>query len=827
MAILLSGDTWNMVRITPIPQLVWGLSILELLFSTSTAVSVSASIIKKYAVYDLYQTCYTACHLLPGTVFRAINFELTRRVASIVRMRRFAFRDSRMATPTSAATCKCSNLFKDPRMLPCLHTFCLQCLFKASEIQGDKEALKCPTCDEKVPLPKGGIDHLPLDLHKAHEAEIALYGQKLETGTEPCGICFRTDSGLAVAFCVNCCDFLCKVCEEHHRSAHKSYKHEIVTVGGTSKNEKGSSAGKIRKPPIPCSIHDDEVLKFYCEQCEKLICRDCMELEHNDHRSKCNRVEAVAAKAIEHLKLHLSESESALASLNDVITQCKETMEQVESRKKEIDNIINSSLNQVRETLLAKNEEIRLGKITSLRMQICGLEKMRDDLSVVSDMIKVAESHTPSQQLSTKKTILERLMQLLQGYYDNGSVPLESTLFVTKIADPDVISQMVALGEISSGSDAASSTCDVGYVPRAVVGKERTIKVTTRNNDGEPFLHGNEVVTAHLRLMGSKESHIHCKSTSNGDGTYSLSFTAQLAGEHELHVNVRGNPIRGSPFVLTARQPRISYGILSQQKPVYPYSGPWDVAFTENGTLAVAEYGYHTVSLYSIEGTRLHTFGIEDGSGSGDDEFSHPSGVAINGDVMYVAENNNHRVKKLRISDKTFISKFGTYGTADGQFNDPRGICIDPQGKVFVADFSNHRIQIYQPDGTFAYSIKADPNNEESAFKSPWGIAFDPQGRLHIAAYSSHCIKIYTPEGVYMDSYGRGTITHPAGIAIDEEGYIAITQYASSGRLWIYNPDHTQSVPPIQSLSYPVGVTCDAEGMFWVAEYGNYRVHKY
>ena len=711
-------------------------------------------------------------------------------------------------------------------MLPCLHTFCLQCLFKASEIQGDKEALKCPTCDEKVSLPQGGIDHLPLDLHKAHEAEIALYGQKLETGTEPCGVCFRTDSGLAVAFCVNCCEFLCKLCKEHHRSAHKSYKHEIVTVGGTSKTEKeqySSSAGKISKPPIPCPVHDDEVLKFYCEQCEKLICRDCMELDHNDHRSKCNRVEAVAAKAMEHLKLHLSESESVLASLNDVIAQCKETMEQVESRKREIDSIINRSLNQVREALLAKNEEIRLGKITSLTMQICQLEKMRDSLLVVSDTIKAAESHTPSQQLSTKKTFYERLMQVLQGYYDSESVPLESALFVTKIADQDVISQMVALGEISGGSDAASSTCDVGYVPRAVVGKERTIKVTTRNKDGEPFLHGNEIVTAHLSLMGSKESHIYCKSTNHSDGTYSISFTAQSAGEHELHVNVRGQPIRGSPFVLTTRQPRKTYGTQSLQK-VSTYSSPWDVAFTENGTLAVAEYGYNTVSLYSTEGKRLHTFGVEGGSGSGDNEFSYPSGVAINGDVMYITENNNHRVKKLRLSDKTFISKFGSYGTSDGQFSSPRGICIDPEGKVFVADHSNHRIQVFQPDGTFAYCIKPDPNNKESTFKNPWGIAFDPQGRLHIVANGSNCIKIYTPEGVYMESYGSGTISSPAGIAIDEEGYIAITQNGSY--LWIYNPDHTQLVHTI-NIVYSVGVTCDAEGMFWITDNGNYRVQKY
>ena len=715
-------------------------------------------------------------------------------------------------------------------MLPCLHTFCLQCLFKASEIHGAKEALKCPTCDEKVALPKGGIEHLPLDLRKAHEAEIARYGEKLEVGKESCEVCVRSDSGPAIAFCVNCCEFLCKVCEEHHRSSRKSQKHEMVTVSETSKKGKGqyNLAGKFHEPPMPCSIHGDEVLKFYCEQCEKLICRDCMELYHNDHRSTCDRVEAIAAKAMENLKLHFDEGRGVLASLNDAIAQCKKTMQQVESRKKEIDNIITGSLNRVREALLIKSEELRLGKITSLKMQICELEKVRDDLSYALDMITAAESHTPCQQLSTKKDIAERLMQILQRYCNSESEPLESAFFLTKIADQDVISQMIVLGQISGGSDAAASTCDVGYVPRVVVGKERVIKVTARNTKGEPFPHSQETVTAELSLMGSEKSHARGKSTDHGDGTYSLSFTAQSAGEHELQVKISGHPIRGSPFMLTARQPRTtSYDALSQQKVFSTYKQPWDVAFTENGSLVVAEYGYHTVSLYSLEGKRLHTFGTCGTSGSVDNHFSYPSGVAVSGDVMYVAENSNNRVQKFNISKQTSISKFGSNGSADGQFSNPRGISIDPEGKVFVADYSNNRIQVFQPDGTFAYAITADPKNEESVFKYPWGIAFDPQGRLHVAAYSSSCIKVYTPEGVYIESYGSGTIACPAGIAIDEEGYIAITEYGSSNRLWIYNPAHTQLVNTIQNFSNPVGVACDAQGMFWIADSSSNHVLKF
>ena len=119
---------------------------------------------------------------------------------------------------TSAATCGyCSELFTDPRMLPCLHTFCLPCLAKASEIQGAKEALQCPSCDEKAPLRDGGVHTFPKHLRKEHEVDVARYRSKFdsEAGVE-CTRCLRKNAGSAVAFCTNCCEFLCKLCREDH-----------------------------------------------------------------------------------------------------------------------------------------------------------------------------------------------------------------------------------------------------------------------------------------------------------------------------------------------------------------------------------------------------------------------------------------------------------------------------------------------------------------------------------------------------------------------------------------------------------------------------------
>ena len=723
---------------------------------------------------------------------------------------------------TSAATCGyCSELFTDPRMLPCLHTFCLPCLAKASEIQGAKEALQCPSCDEKAPLRDGGVHAFPKHLRKEHEVDLARFRSKLdsEVGVE-CDRCLRKNTGSAVAFCTNCCDFLCKLCREEHHSWRRTQNHEILAIGEQkSKENEASAMIDIPQQPMPCPHHKDEVLKFYCMTCTALICRDCRDTKHKDHSDQCDLAEDVAKHEMEGLSARAEGSQGAVATLDGAIAECRKTMQQVESRKKEVDNAITRSLEQVREALLAQNEEIRLGKITSLEMQVSEMKRVREGLSHASDMILAAQSHTPVQQLSTKKALAERATQLLEQFKDSDIDPVQTDSFVTAIADQATISEMISLGQVSGGSHAASSTCDAGYVPMAVVGKERTIKVAARDQMGEPYGHGGENVKASLSLLGSQGPSIQGRSTDHGDGSYSVTFTAQSAGEHELHVRIANCPIRGSPFTYKVIQPRQTpYTSLSCQSNISTYSTPFDVAVTEDGHLAVAEYSYQTVSLYNVNGQMIYSFGTSGSYGSADGQFNSPTAVAIRGDVMYVCELNN-RVQKFSISRRSFISKFGSSGSGDGQFSSPYGICIDPEGKVFVSDQSNQRIQVFQADGSFAYSFKCQ--------QSPWGLAFDPQGRLHVAPNGSNCIQVFSPDGTSLTSYGTGTVNRPSGIAIDAEGYIAVSEYGGNGHLWIYSPDHTLVKTLTSQFSTGRGIACDAEGRFWVADQSNSRIVQY
>ena len=66
--------------------------------------------------------------------------------------------------------------------------------------------------------------------------------------------------------------------------------------------------------------------------------------------------------------------------------------------------------------------------------------------------------------------------------------------------------------------------------------------------------------------------------------------------------------------------------------------------------------------------------------------FSNPSGVAVDSSGnVYVADNSNHRIQKFN-SSGGFITKWGSYGSGDGQFNYPYGVAVGSSGNVYVAD---------------------------------------------------------------------------------------------------------------------------------------------
>jgi len=63
----------------------------------------------------------------------------------------------------------CAEMFSEPRMLPCLHTFCLRCLH--DQLATSRGVVTCPCCGRGFLLPVGGVSELPVNAFYARLTE--------------------------------------------------------------------------------------------------------------------------------------------------------------------------------------------------------------------------------------------------------------------------------------------------------------------------------------------------------------------------------------------------------------------------------------------------------------------------------------------------------------------------------------------------------------------------------------------------------------------------------------------------------------------------------
>ena len=64
-------------------------------------------------------------------------------------------------------------------------------------------------------------------------------------------------------------------------------------------------------------------------------------------------------------------------------------------------------------------------------------------------------------------------------------------------------------------------------------------------------------------------------------------------------------------------------------------------------------------------------------------------------DEVLVSDGGNHRIQAFS-KEGQYLGHWGSYGSGDGQFNTPYGVCVTSVGEVVVCDCSNHQIQIFQ-----------------------------------------------------------------------------------------------------------------------------------
>ena len=682
--------------------------------------------------------------------------------------------------------------------------------------------MECPTCQRSITIPEGGVNAIPQNLHLGFEVEVARYMSKIDSdGEKSCDACIDGSTGPAVVFCCTCHHLLCKLCHDNHKRNKILYHHQIVGLD----KESLELLPSIMKPNEHlCSQphHEEEVLKFYCETCQLLICRDCTLVLHKDHRT---------AEMCNIAKVHRDTMREALVCAQEVNSKLTraiyvnlEMAEQVETSRQNATLIITQAFEQLhqtimerKESLLSEVESISLSKTTALALQKEQLMKMQDEIGCYTEMTSnILQTHTDNEMVALGDLLPTELKTTMNKVENVSLTPNQTNDIHVSLHTDSLIKELSIFGHVVMDSSSPSqSTWSSKSV--AKVKKMYSIKVETMTSKGERYPYGGLLVKAELRPKSHDGAVVPGEVEDHGNGTYTITLTPQTAGPHQLLITMDGQHIQKSPFDLDVRR---EYSSLCNPDQVINCSGgPEGIAIHDSGEIYVACCKDHTIRVFDQAGQQKRTIGTR---GSGDGQFNYPDGLFIKGDVMYVANNGNHRIQKLTIGGQ-FLQKFGQHGSGQGQFNHPISVIIDPRDRMIVADNSNHRVVISDQVGTWLLTINGNVPGSH-AFHSPYGLALDPEGNIHVAASSSNTIKVFTPEGTYVRSYGD--MKNQTGIVIDEEGYSLITD-VTSNCLSIFDPQGNK-VHTIGNLNVPKGVILDPRsGSLYVANYGANTVLKY
>ena len=363
----------------------------------------------------------------------------------------------------------CLERLNDPRTLPCWHSFCKVCLEGFVKTCRDKaprdrpiREIPCPNCRTTFVLdPDKQVADMPRNHFICNMVQAMAV---LDRGIGvPCS--HNCSQSYSVARCVTCEKFLCRECLTDHNKYRGNNGHSVLTMEELSKPE---NQKKI-KDKMYCNEHSGMILKVYCETCDQLICRDCMDFKHVKPSHSCFLVKDVANNYKELLDSNNRVMKDALTEGNAFLEQLtreteklhldvKNIKSQIAQKKEFVAKQSNQMLGQKAENLLKRVDEIHKGKQEKLERQTKETKSYVENIKTSFQLSeKLVDQGTEEEIISSQKMMLDNANNLLEKREEYFKAPIPVAKLNYTVADREPLNKDIlrglenSLGEVNVG----------------------------------------------------------------------------------------------------------------------------------------------------------------------------------------------------------------------------------------------------------------------------------------------------------------------------------------------------------------------------------------
>ena len=567
--------------------------------------------------------------------------------------------------------CLMDMVDRTPRGLPCMHSFCEECLEQL--IKNNK--IICPTCRKPTELKENNVKELPVNfvLNKVRELSLTK-SRKLPLNEEqsktPCQVCRENVPEFK---CTKCQRIMCPSCKTAHEKIKEYKDHEVFDL---------------------CQKHEDHITHL-CMKCVIPLCMSCMLVEHHHHNESFMELN----EAIKNIEADVDKLDNTLETK---MSQMDFYMEQVENRAK-TNGDIEVNLEKQRKYHMDKIKEIDALLLTTKNNKRI-FDKLTDECGETRNKCEIvaASLRTLTKDRSGLCTRYAKLQDkaenqikavtaLLEAKHDtpmfvlNEHIPVE----VVKSTEPGDITSTMVRKELK--------------MSKVVLNIPKSKKITCSQQID--FIGSDIVVPTH-----NEPYHVV---RLNPQGQVVDRYYPSIEGQWVTGVNVYNNNIyivQNKAITVISPKDKTTIAIYKPN-----IDSMYKILVKDQNTLFIAEYT-NPGNIYKYDTNRDKTEIMVK-------NLIDPSYINMvnskDGIRYIVSETFGHSV---RVYDETWSSlyRFGTEGPGDNQFRCPRATAVTPIGTLLIADQNNNRISHYSLDGKLLSHVIT----EQDGVEYPVGIAF-------------------------------------------------------------------------------------------------------